>query len=71
MNDLYIDFTNEYPDFAPKSKMTISRIRFNKWIASYSQFKYECDMLEGRDKIGKWIQFVNKSYYDKQSKINL
>tara|TARA_R100001129_G_scaffold1813_2_gene1831 strand:+ start:4092 stop:6503 length:2412 start_codon:yes stop_codon:yes gene_type:complete len=71
VNDLYLDFTNEYPDFAPKSKMTISRIRFNKWIASYSQFKYDCPAIEGRDKIGKWVQFVNKSYYDKQGEINI
>jgi hypothetical protein len=71
VNDLYLDFTNEYPDFAPKSKMTISRIRFNKWIASYSQFKYDCLSLEGRDKIGKWVQFVNKSYYDKQEEIKI
>ena len=28
MNELYNDFINEYPDYAPKAKMTISRQRF-------------------------------------------
>ena len=63
-NDLYLDFIEENPDFAPKSKMTISRNRFNKWLQSYSEFKFECKALEGRDMIGRWVEFVNKSYYE-------
>ena len=27
-NELYFDFINEYPDYGPKAKMTISRTRF-------------------------------------------
>jgi hypothetical protein len=71
VNDLYVDFTNEYPDYAPKSKMTISRQRFNKWLVAYAYFKYECEPLTGRDKIGKWIEFVHKSHYDTQANLNL
>ena len=35
MNEMYFDFINEYPDYGPKSKMTISRQRFYKWITAY------------------------------------
>ena len=71
INDLYIDFTNEYPDYAPKSRMAVSRVRFGKWLTSYSHYRYGCDPLEGRDNIGKWIEFVHKSHYDTQSKLKV
>jgi len=67
VNDLYIDFTNEYPDYAPKSRMAVSRVRFGKWLTSYSHYKNECAPLDGRDMVGKWIELVNKSHYDTQS----
>ena len=70
-NDLYLDFIEENPDFAPKSKMTVSRNRFNKWLQSYSNFKYGCLAVEGRDGIGRWIEFVNKSHYDVQSTMDI
>ena len=69
MNELYLDFIDEYPDFAPKAKMTISRIRFNKWLHTYAHYKYGCDPIDGRNSGGKWIKFVNKHYYEKQSKL--
>ena len=37
--ELYFDFTNEYPDYGPKSKMTISRTKFYKWLDSYCVYK--------------------------------
>ncbi len=70
-NDLYLDFIDENPDFAPKSKMTVSRNRFNKWLQSYSDFKYDCKATEGRDGVGRWIEFVHKSHYDTQSEMGL
>jgi len=63
-NDLYMDFVNEYPDYGPKAKMTVSRIRFGKWLASYSVYKYDCNPLEGKDIMGKWIKFVDSTYYE-------
>lgn len=66
-NDLYFVFTEDYPDFGPKSKMTISRQRFNKWLVSYSHYKFKCQPLEGRDQGGKWIEFVSKDYYETQT----
>jgi hypothetical protein len=54
-NDLYNDFVNEYPDYGPKSKMTISRTKFYKWLVSYGMFKYGVAPEEGRDMMGRWI----------------
>jgi hypothetical protein len=71
MNELYNDFINEYPDYAPKAKMTISRQRFSKWVLAYSNFKHECLPVTGRDQSGKWVEFVNKHYYETQGQISL
>ena len=65
-NDLYMDFIDENPDYAPKSKMTVSRNRFNKWLQIYAHYKHECKAVEGRDGIGRWIKFVHKDYYLEQ-----
>tara|TARA_R100000935_G_scaffold14166_1_gene28470 strand:+ start:801 stop:3218 length:2418 start_codon:yes stop_codon:yes gene_type:complete len=60
-SDLYQDFIEDNPDFAPKSKFTISRTKFYKWLVAYSHFKYQCKPLEDRDSIrGRWIQFRSK-----------
>jgi hypothetical protein len=32
--DLYFDFVQEYPDYGPKAKMTISRTKFYQWLVS-------------------------------------
>ena len=58
MNDLYLDFIEENPDFAPKSKMTVSRRRFYKWLYAYAEFKWDCTPEEGRETAGKWIRFM-------------
>tara|TARA_R100000951_G_scaffold116802_1_gene131229 strand:+ start:13282 stop:15669 length:2388 start_codon:yes stop_codon:yes gene_type:complete len=55
--DLYEDFISEHPDFAPKSKFTISRIKFWSWIRSYSVFKYGVEYIEGRNMNGRYIEF--------------
>ena len=59
MNTLYLDFIEQNPDYAPKSKLTISKIKFYKWLESYSKFlsgRVESD----RDAMGKWIMFEEK-----------
>jgi hypothetical protein len=53
--DLYFDFIMEYPDYAPKAKMTISRTRFYKWLTSYSIFTTGVNPEEGRDPSGRWM----------------
>jgi hypothetical protein len=59
MNTLYLDFIEQNPDYAPKSKLTISKIKFYKWLESYSKFlsgRVDSD----RDAMGKWIMFEEK-----------
>ena len=66
-NDLYLDFVDENPDFAPKAKMTVSRTKFNKWLLAYSEYEYGCLPEEGRDGPGKWLRFRNKQSLEKQA----
>lgn len=55
LNDLYSRFVEEYPDYAPKSKLTISRNKFYKWVNAFSFYKVGCFPEEGRDMQGKWV----------------
>ena len=55
--DLYNKFIDEYPDYAPKAKMTISRTRFYKWLKAFSSFNTNKALEEGKDAIGRWIIF--------------
>jgi len=59
-NDLYFNFIEEYPDYGPKAKMTISRTRFYKWLISYGLFKEGVMPEEGRDQQGRWIIIKKK-----------
>ena len=59
-NDLYFNFIEEYPDYGPKAKMTISRTRFYKWLISYGLFKEGVMPEEGRDQQGRWIIIKRK-----------
>lgn len=56
-NDLYFDFINEYPDYAPKSRFTISRSRFYQWLSSFAMFRDNISPEEGRDTNGRWLIF--------------
>jgi hypothetical protein len=58
-NDLYYRFVEEYPDYGPRAKMTISRTRFYKWLTAYAVFKEGIMPDEGRDQMGRWI-IINK-----------
>ena len=65
-NDLYNDFINEYPDYAPKAKMTISRTRFYKWLIAYGLYKEGIIPEEGRDLNGRWIIIHKKKEDDSE-----
>ena len=54
-NEMYFDFINEYPDYGPKSKMTISRQRFYKWLYAYCVYKTGVPPIEGKDMLGRWF----------------
>jgi len=69
VNQLFYNFIEEYPDYGPRSKMTISRQHFFKNLVAYSVYKFKCKPLSGRDQVGKWIQFVNASHYLEQGKL--
>ena len=69
-NDLYYAFIDEYPDYGPKSKMTISRTKFYKWLVSYSIFKEGVMPEEGRDHLGRWIIIRKKQSPDVQNQLN-
>ena len=56
-HDLYHRFIDEYPDYAPKAKMTISRTRFYKWLKAFASFNTKKTTEEGKDMIGRWIIF--------------
>jgi hypothetical protein len=58
--DLYNEFISEYPDYGPKSRMTISRTRFYKWLTAYAMFKEGVPPEEGRDQQGRWIRIRRK-----------
>ena len=68
--DLYFDFIEDNPDFAPKSKMTVSRTRFYKWLTAYNQYKHKCDPEEGREAGGRWIVFRNAQTIEENGKID-
>ena len=63
-NELYYRFVEEYPDYGPKSKMTISRTKFYKWLVSYALFKEGVMPEEGRDQLGRWIILKTKDTID-------
>lgn len=54
-SDLFDEFVDEYPDFAPKSKRSISRIAFNRWLVTYCLFQEDITPEEGRDQ-KRWIR---------------
>ena len=69
--ELYNDFVEDNPDYAPKSKLTVSRTRFVKWLIAYSQFKYGVDPEQGRESSGRWIRFRNKHELEVQSNLDI
>jgi hypothetical protein len=59
-NELYSDFVDNYPDYGPRSRMTVSRQKFAKWVYSYAVFKSSSMPEEGRDMAGKWLIIKKK-----------
>lgn len=58
--ELYMDFIDEYPDYRPNAKMTISRTKFYKWLVAYCIYKEGVSPEEGRDTGGRWIRIRTK-----------
>ena len=58
--DLYLDFIKEYPDYAARSKHSISRNAFYKWLSAYGLYVHKQPPIEGRSQEGRWIKFTNE-----------
>jgi len=56
LSECYQSFVSEYPDYGPKSKMTISRAKFNKWMVSYARYISGSEPEEDRDMSGRWMR---------------
>lgn len=72
--DLFFAFINDYPDYQPRSKMTISQKTFYRWLNAYAIHQYGVFPKEGRNAQGRTITFVEKedlNPIDKQSKLEL
>tara|TARA_R100001460_G_scaffold12135_2_gene28021 strand:- start:12946 stop:15369 length:2424 start_codon:yes stop_codon:yes gene_type:complete len=69
LQDCYYDFIEEYPDYGPKAKLTISRIRFNKWMVSYANYITGGAPEEGRDTQGRWMRMKRKEELNIQTKL--
>lgn len=59
-NDLYFNFVEEYPDYGPRGRMSISRTKFYRWLVSYAIYKEGTMPEEDRDQQGRWIIIKSK-----------
>ena len=60
-HELYADFIQDNPDFAPKAKMTISRVKFYQWLVAYGIFATGNAPTEGRDRQNRWVIFKDNT----------
>ena len=67
--ELYLDFVQEYPDYAPKAKMTVSRSRFYKWLNAYCIYTTGVQPEEGRDPSGRWLRIRNRHEVEVQTSL--
>ena len=59
-NELYSNFVEEYPDYGPRGRMSISRTKFYKWLIAYAMYKEGTMPEEDRDQQGRWIIIKSK-----------
>lgn len=71
LQNAYMEFIEQYPDYGPKAKLTISRIRFNKWMVAYATFKSGARPQEGRDMAGKWMRIKRNDEVNTQTKLTV
>ena len=49
--------------------MSISRIRFGKWMVAYARYKTGVNPEEGRDPRGKWMRLKREDEINTQRKL--
>lgn len=54
-NELYNNFILDYPDYAPRAKLSISRTQFYRWMKAYAVFVTGNEPEKGKDQFGQWI----------------
>jgi hypothetical protein len=59
-NELYSNFVDEYPDYGPRGRMSVSRTKFYKWLMAYGVYKEGVMPQEDRDQQGRWIIIKSK-----------
>jgi VirE N-terminal domain len=59
-NELYSNFIDEYPDYGPRGRMSVSRTKFYKWLIAYGIYKEGTMPQEDRDQQGRWIIIKSK-----------
>ena len=70
-NELYSNFVDEYPDYGPRGRMTISRTKFYKWLISYAMYKEGTTPQEDRDQNGRWIIITKRQDSEFQNQIEI
>ena len=68
-NDLYQEFIQDNPDFAPRAKMTISLSAFYKWLRYFANYKEGVTAVEGRDSNGRWIIFKTDDSRERENTV--
>ena len=71
LQECYLDYIEQYPDYAPKSKLTLSRIRFNRWMSAFAVYISGATPQEGRDEKGRWMRIKPIEEVNLQSKLNV
>ena len=66
-DELYMEFIDDNPDFAPKAKRTISRTAFYKWLKYYGDYESSVEFVDGRTNQGRWVMFKDSNYEKKES----
>jgi DNA-binding transcriptional MerR regulator len=69
-DNLYLDFIEQNPDYAPKAKMTISRTRFYKWLTAYCIYRHGVPPEDGRDSSGRWMRIRTKRDTEEQTEMS-
>ena len=64
LNEMYIDFTTNNPDFR-----WLKRGTFTKWVLRFSEYKYGSKPVKKRDAMGYYVIFKRKEV--KQNKMKL
>jgi len=59
-NELYSNFVDEYPDYGPRGRMSVSRTKFYKWLIAFGIYKVGSMPQEDRDQQGRWIIIKSK-----------